>query len=306
MIFKIITAFSEPEVSVSPHVKLSCILAAIMVGPSLAAMALLESGKASPALALLALHAALGIALLPYLAKAILRFVVYRELEELSVFAARLRRGGLPEPFALPVEAEDEHMLIRLKRNLNWMLHLLEDREKRLLWRLEETDKMRRDMENLSRRDPLTGLGNRRAFEDALARAGSDAFPERHLLLIDCDKFKQVNDSHGHQAGDEVLLVLAGILQDSVRQSEDQAFRLGGDEFAVLLCCRELKARDVAERIRMRFRDVNGRGSTLSLGLTTLRAFNGSGGAALKTVVAKADAALYAAKESGGDRVSLG
>ncbi|MFP5240034.1 MAG: GGDEF domain-containing protein [Acidobacteriota bacterium] len=289
----------------SPHLKLSCILAAIMVGPSLAAMTLLEAGKASPALALLALHAALGLALLPFLAKAILRFVVYRELEELSVFSARLRRGGLPEPFALPVEAEDEHMLIRLKRNLNWMLHLLEDREKRLLWRLEETDKMRRDMEDLSRRDPLTGLGNRRAFEDALAHAGPSSLHERHLLLIDCDKFKQVNDSHGHQAGDEVLLVLAGILQDSVREGVDQAFRLGGDEFAVLLGCRELKARDVAERIRMRFRDVNGRGCTLSIGLAPLCPVNGSCGAARGGVVARADNALYDAKGSGGNRVSL-
>nr|WP_279355775.1 GGDEF domain-containing protein [Fundidesulfovibrio agrisoli] len=161
-------------------------------------------------------------------------------------------------------------------------------------------------MEDLSRRDPLTGLGNRRAFEDALARTGSEAFPERHLLLIDCDKFKQVNDAHGHQAGDEVLLVLAGILQDSVREGVDQAFRLGGDEFAALLCCRELQARDVAERIRMRFRDVNGRGSTLSLGLTSVRSASEPGGAAFETVVARADAALYAAKGSGGDRVSVG
>jgi len=289
---------------VSPHIKLSFILGLIMVGPSLAAMSLLETGRTSSALVLLTLHAALGLALLPFLSRAILRLVVFRDLEELSDFSARLRTGGLPQPFNLPVESADEHMLIRLKRNLNWMLHLLGDREKRLLWRLEETDRLRRDMEDLSRRDPLTSLGNRRAFEDALARV-EPAGPDRHLLLIDCDKFKQVNDAHGHQAGDEVLIVLARILSDSLRAGLDQAFRLGGDEFAVLLGCGEPQARDVAERIRTRFRESNGRGCTLSMGLAPLRPISGSSLAPWGGVVARADTALYDAKGAGGNRLSL-
>lgn len=85
--------------------------------------------------------------------------------------------------------------------------------------------------------DPLTGLGNRRAFDRDLARSLSSA--RRHgrpltMVMIDVDGLKQINDGHGHGAGDEALRDLAQALQQVVR-AEDGAYRLGGDEFALLL-----------------------------------------------------------------------
>jgi diguanylate cyclase (GGDEF)-like protein len=89
----------------------------------------------------------------------------------------------------------------------------------------------------LARRDPLTGLGNRRAFDEALERvvAGARSIDRPLTLVIaDIEDFKRVNDVHGHLAGDRCLREVAAAIARSVRPSDD-AFRWGGDEFAVLL-----------------------------------------------------------------------
>lgn len=107
----------------------------------------------------------------------------------------------------------------------------------------------------LSSRDALTGLANRRHFEmvlareiDRVARAGEPAL----LLLLDIDHFKRVNDSHGHAAGDLVLKALSGVLLECVRPMDTVA-RIGGEEFAIVLPnCPPAFGPTVAERIRKR------------------------------------------------------
>ena len=107
----------------------------------------------------------------------------------------------------------------------------------------------------LSSRDALTGLANRRAFEvavgrevDRVARSGEPAL----LLALDIDHFKRVNDTHGHGAGDEVIRAVANALVDSVRPM-DLVARVGGEEFAIILPnCASTFGETVAERIRRR------------------------------------------------------
>src|SRR3546814_10918255 len=84
--------------------------------------------------------------------------------------------------------------------------------------------------------DPLTGLNNRRGFVDSLeALVAQDATKATGALFyIDLDNFKQVNDTHGHQTGDEALLEVAALMKEQIRGG-DLAGRLGGDEFALLL-----------------------------------------------------------------------
>jgi diguanylate cyclase len=85
--------------------------------------------------------------------------------------------------------------------------------------------------------DPLTGLPNRRLLNERLERAVADAYRERHhvgLLLLDIDRFKEINDSLGHDRGDQLLIQVADRLRELVRETDTVA-RLGGDEFAVLL-----------------------------------------------------------------------
>ncbi|MCW5632379.1 MAG: GGDEF domain-containing protein [Rubrivivax sp.] len=107
----------------------------------------------------------------------------------------------------------------------------------------------------LSSRDALTGLANRRAFElalareaDRVARSGEPAL----LLVLDIDHFKRVNDTHGHAAGDEVIRTVALALVDSVRPM-DLVARVGGEEFAIILPnCGAGFGQTVAERVRRR------------------------------------------------------
>ena len=108
---------------------------------------------------------------------------------------------------------------------------------------------------DLSSRDVLTGLANRRAFElalgrevDRVARSGEPAL----LLALDIDHFKRVNDSHGHAAGDQVIRAVANALLDSVRPM-DLVARVGGEEFAIILPnCASTFGMTVAERVRRR------------------------------------------------------
>ena len=110
-------------------------------------------------------------------------------------------------------------------------------------------------LEHLSMSDALTGLGNRRAFDEALeaemARARR-ASGSMGLVILDVDHFKQFNDRHGHQAGDDALVTVARVLAGEAR-AEDRACRIGGEEFALLLPgADDATAATVAERVRRR------------------------------------------------------
>lgn len=156
--------------------------------------------------------------------------------------------------------------------------------------------------------DGLTGLYNRRAFMSRLGEAV--AYASRHgtdlsLLMLDADHFKQVNDRHGHPAGDRVLRFIAETVRLNLRES-DAAGRYGGEEYVVLLPHTPLSgAQIVAERIRA-FCSASsiplssgGITVTVSVGVASLSA----GCQRAEDLVATADAALYEAKRSGRNRV---
>jgi diguanylate cyclase (GGDEF)-like protein/PAS domain S-box-containing protein len=158
--------------------------------------------------------------------------------------------------------------------------------------------------------DTLTGLPNRALFSDRLQHAVARA--RRHggkfaVLFVDLDNFKIVNDSLGHDAGDELLVGMAGRLRASLRP-EDTAARLGGDEFALLL--EDLadvgEARRVAERIADKLRvpfvlDDRETFVTASIGV----AFGGTTAERSEDLLREADLAMYRAKHSGKARYAL-
>lgn len=158
--------------------------------------------------------------------------------------------------------------------------------------------------------DPLTGIGNRRMFDDALRLAiieTTDHAAPLSLLLIDVDHFKRFNDAHGHQTGDLVLRLLALRLKEMVK-GRDTPIRFGGEEFAVILPQTPIAgALEVAEQIRKDIgsKRVQLRASgeqlgeiTLSIGAAAFRA-----GEPPATLVERADRALYLAKQQGRNRV---
>jgi len=157
-------------------------------------------------------------------------------------------------------------------------------------------------LEELATTDALTGLRNRRKFDQTIEAEWQRAL--RHgtplsLLMIDADHFKAFNDTHGHQAGDQVLVGIAICISDSVRRAGDCAARYGGEEFAVLLPgLGAAGATHVAETIRQKVLVWSGDDNvcTVSVGIATVTPTSAMDWAML---VQAADKALYAAKAAG-------
>ncbi|HEY4779447.1 MAG TPA: diguanylate cyclase [Solirubrobacterales bacterium] len=154
---------------------------------------------------------------------------------------------------------------------------------------------------DLAYTDTLSGLPNRRAFEDRAARLKdlADAKPLA-LLMLDLDGFKAVNDSGGHEAGDRMLTLMARTIAGGLREGDFVA-RLGGDEFAVLLPQTDLgEAATLAERLRSRVQDA---GSVASVTASIGVAMQDND---VRRAMLRADVALYDAKDSGRNRVKRG
>ena len=153
--------------------------------------------------------------------------------------------------------------------------------------------------------DRLTGLANRRKFEELISQAEPRGPREGALVYADLDRFKLLNDTLGHPAGDAALIHFARIIQGQVR-AVDIAARIGGEEFAIWLPKADLEVGSrIAERIRIKLGttpwDWNGRSWPLSASFGV--AACPETGRALKLLPAQADAALYVAKNSGRNRV---
>jgi len=154
-----------------------------------------------------------------------------------------------------------------------------------------------------ARTDHLTGLGNRRACEDAITREVARASRENAsvvFVLFDLDHFKVVNDTYGHQVGDAVLRAVAGVLREASRSS-DLVGRWGGEELLAILPRTDVwAARPFAERVRAGVAALEGLPCpvTVSAGMAEW-----TRGQDVQTVLARADARLYEAKRAGRDRV---
>jgi diguanylate cyclase len=179
------------------------------------------------------------------------------------------------------------------------------------IWTLEDVTVQRTQRESLawnSSHDALTALTNRAEFE---RRLGSHCNNRRReptsALFIDLDRFKAVNDSAGHAAGDAVLVAVARVLEQQVRQADTVA-RLGGDEFAVLLsACDAAGAMRVAEKMRAAVETLRlpWAGATLDVGASIGVVELDASLSDVAAVLAAADAACYAAKRDGRNGVRL-
>jgi len=179
----------------------------------------------------------------------------------------------------------------------------------------QRTRELRRALvkvERISRMDGLTGVANRRYFEERLARLWSDALEVRSpisVIMLDIDRFKHYNDSAGHQAGDDCLRKVAAALESGVVREDDLVARYGGEEFVVLLpATDQVAALAVAERIRSAIAELRiphpdsdvAQVVTISLGVATARTGNID---SPQELIERADRALYRAKRSGRNRI---
>jgi diguanylate cyclase (GGDEF)-like protein len=153
-----------------------------------------------------------------------------------------------------------------------------------------------RDLRVQATTDPLTGLGHHRAFHARLNAPGGDRATA--VIVVDLDRFKAVNDSQGHVAGDRLLREVAAVMQSAVRDADD-VFRIGGDEFAVLAEAADGgEAREIANRVVTAVRERTA--TTASIGVCLSEPHE-----RLDQALLRADNALYAAKAAGRDRAVL-
>ncbi len=231
-----------------------------------------------------------------------------KTLEALSAFD--IDSGSMKPYSELLLEANEE--LGKLNRSYEQIVLQLrreKERAESLAMELKEANERLR---TLAFRDGLTGLYNHRYFQEIMEREIKRAARYQRplsLILIDIDHFKQINDTFGHQRGDQVLKTLGKIIENTIRTS-DIAARYGGEEFAIILPETDLKGAAVlAERLRKAVEscpmDLNGTMTkiTISLGVTTY--MGGQKEVKKSKIIDAADRALYNSKEKGRNRVSL-
>jgi len=167
-----------------------------------------------------------------------------------------------------------------------------------------ETQRVR--LESLATRDPLTGTENRRAMEEELLLAVESAARSGAayaVVMLDLDFFKRINDQHGHDAGDRVLIAFADLVRHNTRKL-DRLFRFGGEEFVLLLPGADPSAlQRVTEQLRQRIAmELVGPGGPVTCSLGAAALLPGEG---WPDWLARADAALYRAKQGGRNRVEI-
>ena len=237
-------------------------------------------------------------------------------LAQLDVF----RRHGHSESLTdVAVQLQDggKHVNVSVSRIENSRAILLSvsditDRHQQLIDAASSAGELRdmnEQLEELSLTDPLTGLGNRRALQVALAeQQDQEDAGALGLIMVDIDHFKLINDTHGHEAGDMVLVRLSAAMLETCRDN-DIIVRWGGEEFVVLVSdADERRLQLAAERLRMHIRRLvielpNGVALqiTASIGATVMRP-----GQSSESALRKVDRLMYEAKQDGRDRVRSG
>ncbi|VAW79884.1 hypothetical protein MNBD_GAMMA14-1513, partial [hydrothermal vent metagenome] len=218
------------------------------------------------------------------------------------------------------LESSDDLRSIRklvatLKSDTRVMVESSRQTASALKERADEIDLLRTELDRVRQeavRDPLTGLANRRAFDERLAESLDDSLRQLRkicLLMIDIDHFKKINDEHGHQIGDKILQFVASVLKKNFK-GKDLVARFGGDEFAVIVENAPIAGvRKVAETIREQVSESTLKRTdtgeplgtvTISIGYDCLKPDDKPG-----DVLMRADKALYSAKQNGRNRVEL-
>ncbi len=232
---------------------------------------------------------------------------IMKPIETLSEGAERIAAGQVDHQIPVPVHDDELGLLTRtfndmMRKLRSNQLEIEEDRF-RLAEKNEELQRVNEILSQLSITDGLTKLHNHRYFQDHLSREikrVSRTHAPLAMILLDIDDFKLLNDTHGHAAGDEVLMALAAIMNDTARES-DLIARYGGEEFVILMPNTDLEgALHLAEKLRMavestrliigdRMKPID---ITISLGVATYEGER-------REFFGEADRALYQAKANG-------
>ena len=235
---------------------------------------------------------------------------IHPQLVELaSHFHIEIGSGNTYEKILCDVHEEMANITISNEATKHHLTEAFE-REKKLAMELE---KRNRDLKILASKDSLTGLYNRQFLNELLEKEWHRSTRYKHpvsFVMIDIDNFKKVNDNYGHMAGDKVLIELAKAFTENLRKNDFVA-RYGGEEFAFVLPQTDLKgAYHVADQLKRVVGDLkiainNGKHVLLSVSCGVATAYPEKCGDSMDALIQRADEALYDAKRSGKNRISI-
>jgi two-component system, cell cycle response regulator len=212
--------------------------------------------------------------------------------------------------FTIPLVIEKNLAVAKIKRENEQLRQELEETLLQLQFKNAQLEESLQRVEQMAATDPLTGLYNRRHFNKVIEQLFAEA--QRYgkdlaCVMIDLDGYKQLNDTFGHQVGDQILVTAGKVIRSNLRKM-DVAARYGGDEFVLILPHANAdEAVGVIDRIRQEFGATTAavlhrdKGVSMSVGVAAL-ASNRAANA--EQLIAFADAALYRAKDSGRNRVN--
>lgn len=226
-------------------------------------------------------------------------FLVWGERQELLANLAKPPANDTLNALATRLKhASESTDSTLLKRRNEQIIADLEIAKQRARAEMDQLEKLLETKKNeltqsiqAAQTDSLTGLYNRGGYDSRLHEAVLRCKRQREplcLILLDLDKFKEINDTHGHQVGDEFLKRMADSLRSSIREHVDHACRMGGDEFAIVLFSDMSIAKRVADRI---LKKMDGK---VSIGIAGLREND-----TVESLIARTDTLLYEAKHRG-------
>jgi len=224
------------------------------------------------------------------------------QLDKLDSFSLNIKTKGKNELKMLELALKS--MTEKLITSRNSIIELNESLEEKVRLRTEELQKLNINLEKLANTDALTGLYNRRHFftlVDSYLKMNDRANIDAVVLIMDIDKFKNINDTYGHDVGDEVLKGFSKVLVSNIRKG-DICARFGGEEFLVFLPYTDVEqASLVAEKIRtstQSYTSIKDICFTISIGVSKYTKN-------IEESIKQADLALYKAKESGRNQVQI-
>lgn len=298
----------EIKISYSIRKKIAFTFFILGILPMCIVIYLYESGKVEPGQHALTALVLLMIIVLPNISKMIEHFLIGKSLRQASEFCKDIRKGNYMAYFALPNEQEDENSFIDFLRNLKLVGNHIRGQNRMLMKMLNETKDKAQKMHDLAIKDSLTGLYNRRYFDACILKEAEKLAPKGEyisLMMLDCDKFKEVNDTHGHSAGDKVLRILSETMLSIVRADKDTAFRFGGDEFGIIMPGADLKAAlKAASRLKGHYNKKNNFNTTLSISVISVRmdiTMNVSN--KVEELIIETDKGIYDVKNEGGNGI---
>ena len=240
---------------------------------------------------------------------------VVKNVKDVTGIYANSLKGVRDKVIGTPTPEALREIVESLTRDTDKMMQYNAELEKRLDQSTVVMNDLRHDLERIRKEaitDGLTGLANRKSFDDQIGRLWRDSRKNGgtfSLLMVDIDHFKAFNDSHGHQVGDQVLRLVAMTMINEVK-GQDMAARYGGEEFAIILPGTNINAaRTVGDNLRKAIeqKEIINRATGNQLGRITVSigAAQFYGMENVEGLIGRADKALYASKNKGRNQVSV-